>query len=271
MATKAAVKEKETLPAPTKASGPPTAFLDEMEKYADAGLSKDAADNMVPLVYILQPLSPQVEKSDDKYIEGAEASDIWLRSANSPIVKGSEGILFQPCYFSVDWVEWIPRDSGGGFVGRHKEVPEDAGKMTDPQTGRTRFLRPNGNEVIETRNHVGFVITEEGVMPYVIPMSSTGHTVSREWMFKMNGLRLPSGKSAPMWAGLWRMKTRMRKNKTGRWFTWDVNQEGWVANLDEFNRGKDLHQAFASGEKEIEAPQQPDHPSGAADDDSKPM
>src|SRR5262249_44679698 len=44
----------------------------KLEKAANKGLSKDAADNLVPLVYILQKMSPQVEERDPRYIPGAK-------------------------------------------------------------------------------------------------------------------------------------------------------------------------------------------------------
>src|SRR5258708_4431967 len=64
-------------------------------KSSPGGLSKDQADNLIPFIYVLQPLSPQVMKGDAARIEGAEAGDIWLR--NGPVIKGEDGMLFQPC------------------------------------------------------------------------------------------------------------------------------------------------------------------------------
>src|SRR5215475_3414815 len=87
---------------------------DLSDQYAGMGTSHAADDNLVPLVYILQKQSPQVERQDTRHIKGAEAGDIWLRNSPKEIVKGGEGILFQPCYFTINWIEWVPRERGGG-------------------------------------------------------------------------------------------------------------------------------------------------------------
>jgi hypothetical protein len=234
----------------------PSAELDSaMAKYSGAGVSKAQDDNLVPLIYVLQKMSPQVDKGNDKYILNAEPADIWLRNASNPIAKGEEGIAFQHCYFSIDWVEWVPRDKGGGFVARHKKIPEDAKKMVDPQNPtKVRYVRPNGNEVIQTRYHVGYAMTGDAPLPYVIPMSGSGHTVSREWMFRMNQKTLADGSTAPSFGFIYRLRTRRRTNQLGTWFTWDVADERW-ATLEEVNRGAALFEAFASGEKVVEAEQ----------------
>ena len=70
----------------------PAALADMMEKDAGKGVSTAQEDNLVPLIYVLQANSPQVNKRDERYIEGAEPGDFWLRNAPQPIVKGAEGV-----------------------------------------------------------------------------------------------------------------------------------------------------------------------------------
>jgi len=239
-----------------------------LDQYSGQGVSKAQEDNLVPLIYILQKQSPQVEKRDPRYVEGAEPADIWLRNAPNPIVKGEQGILFQPCYFTVDWVEWVPRDKGGGFVTRYPEPPADVSKRVDPQNpNRIKYLRPNGNEVMQTRNHVGYVQTGDGgtPMPFVIPMTSSGHTVSRQWMTDMNRKTTASGKTAPSFGYWYRLKTVMRQNQLGAWYTWEVKEEGRASD-DDVRRGAELFMAFDAGTKQVEIPV-----SNNEDDSTKPM
>ena len=70
----------------------PAALAAMMEKDAGKGVSTAQEDNLVPLIYVLQTNSPQVNKRDERYIEGAEPGDLWLRNAPQPIVKGAEGV-----------------------------------------------------------------------------------------------------------------------------------------------------------------------------------
>jgi hypothetical protein len=265
---KATTKGK-SVPAPVKKSEPPAkkassavavpATDEEFEKLlsADAGKNKGTSskteDNLVPLVYILQSNSPQVNKRSDAYIEGAEAGDIWLRHAAEPIVKGDEGVVFLPCYFFKDYVEWIPRDDGGGMVGRHPELPEEAEVQHDEKRpNRVINKMPNGNDLILTANHAGFVITDEGrALPYMIPLKSTGLTVSRAWMFMMNQKLSVEGKPLASYSHKYRLTTKHRKNKEGEWFVLDVTDEGRLTAADKelYMMGRALEAAFASGEK----------------------
>lgn len=246
--------EKKTQQLATTGAPVPAFMKSRLEKDVGKGVSTAQEDNLVPLIYVLQAQSPQVNKRNAAYIEGAEASDIWLRNAPDPIVKGDIGILFQPCFFSKDWGEWVPRDSGGGFVARHLELPQDAKKIEDPKNpNRVKYVRPNGNEIVEARHHVGYVITNNGPLPYVISLSGSGHTVSRQWMFMMNGAQV-DGQKAPSFAKLYKLTTKERSNASGTWFTLDVKDAGWVSSEADYQRGLELHDAFVKGEKKAEAP-----------------
>jgi hypothetical protein len=216
---------------------------------AGKGVSTDQADNLIPLIYVLQPLSPVCNKRDPSYIEGAEPGALWLKNSANPIVDGETGFVFQPCFFSKDWVEWVPRDAGGGYAGRHATLPKEAKELRDPKNPqKVKYVMPNGNECIETRYHAGYVLTDNGPLPYVIPMSSTAHTASRGWMFMMNGKRL-GGNKLPSWACTYRLKTKQKSNAAGTWFTWDIIDEGYVPDQETYDAGKALFDAFNSGAK----------------------
>jgi len=221
---------------------------------AGKGVSSAAEDNIIPLVYVLQSNSHQVNKRDPDYIEGAESGDLWLRGSGLPPIKGDEGILVQPCYFYRNFVEWrLPR--GSGMAGVHDTMPADAKPAPSPENPeKIIMLRPNGNQVVDTRNHIVRVYHPAGkVMSYSIPLSSTGHTSSRNWMTLMN-MKVTNGRKAPSWAGLYRIKTKSRTNKSGTWNVLDVTDEGWVETVEDYNAGKDLYEAFVKGEKVVEAP-----------------
>lgn len=237
--------------------GLPTSLTKRMAEVGGAGKSKAQEDNLVPIVVILQDNSPQCKKKDAKYIEGCEGGQIWLKSDPDPFVPGEDGMLVQPCYFDKDFVEWIPRDNGGGFVGRHRTIPADAKKVADQQNpNKVKWVRKNGNEIIETRYHICRIFREDGrKVAYVIPFSSSGHTVSRDWMFKMNNTFLPSGEEAPSFAKLYRLRTKTKTNKQGTWFLFDVEDEGWIQSEEDFEAGLALHNAFMKGEKEMDTGQ----------------
>lgn len=194
------------------------------------GVSTAMEDNVVPLVYILQSQSPQVLKKKEEYIEGAEAGNIWFRGSKEVI--GDEGILVQPCFFSKAWIEWQP--DRGGFAGRHDSRPEDAVLKTDPKNPKKKWWElPNGNTVVETREHVVLVHDVfDRPTPFVIPMSGSQHAASRGWMGSMNRKMVPgTDDPAPSFAYLYRMKTSFKSNDQGDWFMWEIEDENGTPTL----------------------------------------
>lgn len=233
--------ESENLPATISGGGLPGFLADQLEADAGMGLSKAADDNILPLMYVLQSNSPQVQRGNPAMIKGAKPGDLWIKGT-SEAIDGETGLVVQPCAFRKDWVEWVPRNAGGGYVGRHDSLPADAREKED-ENGRKKNVLPNNNEVNETRYH--YVLADSA--PIVIPFSSTGHTTSRDWMNKMNNLRLPNKKSAPAFAGLWRLTTAQRTNKAGSWYVIVATYEGWVGSVEEYELGKTLFEQVESG------------------------
>ena len=265
----------------TSTPGAPPTFMEEyINEDAGQGVSTAAEDNIVPLIYVLQAGSPQVNKRNEAYIEGAEPGFIWLRNAPRPIVDGEVGFLFQPCHFFRDVGEWIPRNpdgSGGGFVARWSEMPADATEIVpDPaKPNLKKFMSPRDTEYVETRNHAGFVIMDDGrSVPYNIALSSTGHSVSKAWM-GLQTSKYIAGKQAPAFAAIYRVKTKLRQRGSLSWFVMDMTDAGpdqtimW-ATKEQYLLGKKLAEAFRSGEKHAESLNQEknetgEHPAGDKD------
>jgi hypothetical protein len=229
-----------------------------LEETKGQGISKAQEDNLVPLITIFQSNSKPVNRQGGAYIEGAEPGFFWLRGATPPIINGAEGFVFEPCYFYKDFAEWIPRDQGGGLVGMHRTLPPDAQELRDEHNpNKVRWKLPNGHEVLERRNHLGFIVREDGtVAPYALPMTSTLHSVSRSWMTTMSN-RVVDGINPPSFAFLYRVRTRQRSNAKGTWFTVDItpvtqsallNAKGMV-NKELFMQGKALYESCLRGDK----------------------
>jgi hypothetical protein len=197
-----------------------------IEADAGKGVSTSQADNLVPLIYILQPLSPQVLQGN-AHIDGAHAGDIWLKNAPEPVTSGADGIWFQPCVMYQKWTEWVPRDKGGGFMGSYDFHGYDklpAGAERDLKvTSRPRFWFPrSGHELIDTRYEAGLAWQHGDALPYVIPFKSTGHAVSRGWMTKRVNQRRKDGTIWPSWSFLYKLTTVQRQNNLGSWYVFEV-------------------------------------------------
>jgi hypothetical protein len=210
------------------------------------------------MIAVLQAQSPACDPDHQAYVPGAERGAFWLKNSPVPIVKGKEGILFIPCAMELAWVEWRPRTAGGGFIAKHKEPPPDAIKVPDPKNQeKMRWVRKsNGNEIIETRYRYGLVVLDGmGLLPFVIPFVSTGHTVCKSWETTMNSLTIPgTTKRYPSFAGCYRLRTKQRTNASGTWHQIDVALER-AAKDQEYDRAVALCEAFENQELSVDASQ----------------
>lgn len=269
MAKSATTTKKTGKAVATTGGGAVPAHLSKV-KMSGAGVSTDQSDNLIPMARILQKMSPEVDKkAGAQYIKGAEPGDIYVKSLPNPIIKGEEGFLFQPCYFSKGFVEWIPRakggGGGGGFVTMHKEEPEDTVSAKDPQNPERniRQRKSNGNLIVETRYHGGFIIMEDGEpVPCVIPFASSGHTVSKTWMMLMNRKQV-NGVKADSFAVYYRFKSISKTKNNNTWSLFEITDAGdeedgvpttlWVPTVEDYERGKALHDSLASGTRGFDA------------------
>lgn len=226
-------------------------YLALTEQYAERGVSFKAEDQLLPLIYVLQSMSPQVDKRGDSYIEGAEPGDFWLRSDLHPIRNGEEGIAAVPVDMFRTWIEWLP--NRGGFVARHNEPPADmVARMVRGDDGRERtaMVRGNGNLIVDTRE---FYIMVDGY-PYVFPCSSTKHTFAKQWQTMFHRFKHPkTGKIMPAFAHKYLLTTVPQSNALGKWFGLKFADLG-ASSLGEIKDSIAFSEAVVKGERKAEAP-----------------
>ena len=122
------------------------AFLQGVEMKG-AGVATSQDDLLIPMIRILQALSPEVEKKGTSYIPGAEPGMGLMKNAPNPLINMEKGILFQPVYNNKAVVEWVPRQSGGGggggFVTSYPEMPKNAARVAHPHNPKkTMTINP---------------------------------------------------------------------------------------------------------------------------------
>lgn len=226
-----------------------------MEQDAGAGVSTDIADNIVPLIYILQAQSPQVLKQKPEFLRDglgkgkpAVAGCLWPRGEKTAWDGEEEGVYGVPVYFDKCWIEWRP--NRGGFVARHKERPADAEqKALDPQKpDRLSWVLPSGNIVQESREHVVLILDKyDTPTPFVIPMTGSNHTASRAWMGLMNRKKTPKGNKAASFAYKYLIKTIAKSNDDGDWYGYVVEDTGEMVEPEVYLLARDIHNDFAGG------------------------
>lgn len=217
-----------------------------LQEHLGEGISTAAEDKLIPLIYVLQQNSPQVNSRDPNYVPGAKAGDFWLRGTNK-FWDGSRGLPFQSCHWMKNFVEWIPRDAGGGIVAQHDAMPADAREVPSPKNPDKKvWVNAKGDhEYVETRYHAGYILDNEGALAAVIPLSSTGNTVSRNWMNQMNSFKM-GGQVLPSYSRGYLLTTVQKTNKSGTWFTIKVEDKGWLP-LDQVREGQKLYESFERG------------------------
>lgn len=184
------------------------------------------SDYSLPFFGVLQKMSPQVDKDQDAYIPGAEAGQI-INTVTLDRFPGNPGMIFVPVHRDHQFVEWVPRDNGGGFVGSHKpESPEVLKAQRDAGTAFGK-LPYNGNDLVETFYMYGLRVDEFGnTDPGIIAFSSTGIKYYKNWMTKARGIKLqdPAGRAfpAPIFSHRYRLATFLDENKKGKFHSWRI-------------------------------------------------
>ena len=95
---------------------PNTAVATVYDYGEDTGVGTEitAAEMTTPFITLLQALSPQVEDDDD--LKAGMLYDVISGQSWS----GEEGLVFQMAARTHEFVEWVPRNEGGGLVARHE-------------------------------------------------------------------------------------------------------------------------------------------------------
>lgn len=221
--------------------------LSLLQQEAGAGNSTAASDNVLPWLRVLQKNSPQVNKKDPAYINGAEAGMILNTSTNTLYDAENAGVRIIPCAYKAVWVEWEPRQGGGTAkppVATHEWESgiDRRGKRND----RNVLVLPNGNELLETGMH--FVLMYDTLAPGVLAMAKSAWQASRRWMTLRNSLKLPNGATYPAFGRSYLMKTKWAQNDKGDWYNYEFEDQGPLTEMEKIVAGKTLFEAWKKGE-----------------------
>ena len=212
-------------------------------------------DLALPFLKILGQLSPEVNKRDGKYVEGAEPGKI----INTVTNELYDSINVVPCHYKRQYIEWQDRgQSTGAPVAIHEADSDIISQTTRDKSYKDRL--PNGNYLDNTANH--FVL-QLGDTPQsaLISMKSTQLKVSRKWNSMMMGLKM-QGKNGlftpPTYSHIYKLKTVQMSNDKGTWFGWDVEKVGPVIDKAIYDMAKNF--AISVGKGEIEAKHSSEEP-----------
>jgi len=244
-----------------------TRSTSELAKKANAGalatisFAEDASkglgnigheDLALPFLKILGQLSPEVNKRDGKYVQGAEPGMIY-NSVTGELFDGEKGLDVVPCHYKLEYIEWQDRGEGSGApVAIH---PSSSDIMTKTsRDGSYKDRLPNGNYIEKTASH--FVLClGNNPSTALIAMKSTQLKISRKWNSMMASIKMKDGSgklfTPASFSHIYKLKTVQQSNDKGTWFGWEVNKVGVVQDASVYQQAKSFSESVSKGDVQV--------------------
>ena len=232
------VTEKKSAPLPANM------FEDDAAKGLGAIGQEDLA---LPFLKILGQLSPEVNKRDGKYVEGAEPGMIY-NSVSGELYDGVKGIDVIPCFYKLEYIEWKDRGEGLGAPVAIYDSSSDIMSKTTPDANYKDRL-PNGNYIEKTASHF-VIVAGDSPSTALISMKSTQLKISRKWNSMMSGIKMKgaNGMFTPAsFSHIYKLKTTQMSNDKGTWFGWEVSKIGPVTDKGLYDQAKSFSDSISKG------------------------
>jgi len=216
------------------------------EADANKGSQNIAQEDLaLPFLKVLGQLSPEVNKRDGKYVEGAEPGKIINTVSNE--LYTSINVL--PVFYKRQYIEWQDRGaSTGAPVAIHEADSDILSQTTRGKDYKDRL--PNGNYLENTASHF-VILLGSSPQTALISMKATQLKVSRKWNSMMMGIKM-QGKNGlftpPTYSHIYNLKTVQMSNDKGTWFGWDVSKVGPIEDKSVYDIAKGFADQVGKGE-----------------------
>jgi|TARA_R100001460_G_scaffold14288_4_gene32059 hypothetical protein len=226
----------------------PMSFFEQDAQSGFDNMSSD--DYALPFLRILGQLSPQCNKRDAKYVEGAEAGMIF-NTVTSELYDGEKGINLLPCYYKREFVEWTDRGEGTAApVAIHPVSSPIIGTAKRDATFKDRL--PSGNYLENTASYFVTIIKDDGSgETALITMKSTQLKTSRTWNSMMNSIKIKGSNghfTPPPFSHIYNLKTVPQSNDKGTWFGWSISKVGPVQDKEIYEQAKAFAESISKGD-----------------------
>ena len=246
-----------------------TDVMEDIFETAGEGASFDSSEMQIPFVRILQAMSPQLSKKKPEFIDGASQGDLFNTVTNQ-YWEGEEGVTVIPCYQTTKYLEFVPREQGGGFQG---EIPANDPVLTKTTREGSKEILPNGHELVKSDQHYCLVVDGDGsFQPTVIDMKSSQLKVSRRWKTQIAMQKVKHPKTGAMvtpavYATMWKLSTTEETNDQGTWGNYQVSKVNLVNSRDLLQEAKAFRESIMAGE--VKAVKEPDTHDGSIDEENE--
>ena len=268
-------KKNNSAPPPVAATAamtppPEETALDVFDYGDDAGQgyeNQDMSFRKLPMLVVLQSNSPQVMES-----KGAVRAGQLFNTVTGEVF---DEIIVVPALLDKCFLQFIPRDDGGGFRGRHKEdskIVKEAiarnegrpiGKLPVPQPPDAKGKPQPTHELVENYEMYAITTRDDDATGFaVIPFQSTKIKVLRAWNTQISmfapklGNKQFKPREIPMYAHRVKITTEMESNAKGSFFVPvlspamgdnDLVKSLIVRNDPRYQAAKQLHDEVMAG------------------------
>ncbi|TAK94339.1 hypothetical protein EPO05_06490 [Patescibacteria group bacterium] len=236
--------------------------------YSQAGVTgfenTTQQDFGIPFLQILQKGSPQIDEAHpehaSKKIKGAKVGDI-INTLSNAVVWGKSSptvMQFVPCSYEKLYVEWIPREKGGGMVKVHRNAQI---LLECTRNEKNQNVLRSGNLVIDTAYFYGLLLQDgQDPLPCVLGMTSTQLKKARMWLNMMSALKLNNmaGQkyTPPMFSHQYAITTVPENNEKGNWYGWQIRMGGIITDRTIIDKALDTAKTSFTGRAALPAPGQ---------------
>lgn len=178
----------------------------------------DSSTFKTPFLKVLQAMSPELKKSDPKFIPSAQQGQL-CNSASQELYDDVNVVILKVEHSLVVW-----KPNRGGFVGRFPKAKEDE---TVAKREGVQKWDIDGNEVMDTIEF--FCMNADNPADiFILPMSTASFKHGRSFATRLRTLQVNGKPVNVSWAGVWKISTTEESNEHGTWYT--------IGNTPEFVR-----------------------------------
>lgn len=212
---------------------------DWMEASKDGTEHITQADMQMPRLLLAQKMSPEVDSSESRYIEGLKIGDFFNGLTKEVYGKG-------PLHFVVlradppRGVEFIPREEGGGV--RDPNVPLDDPRMS---------FGPAGEKPVATKFY-DFIIL-------LLPLNADPMSRMVALSFKSTGIKIAKQlnglitlRNQAVYRGVYRLTSKEMQNNQGKWSIPEIANAGFISDQRVDAQLKDISLSLRTKKIEIQ-------------------
>jgi hypothetical protein len=229
------------------AVGPVRNLAARAQQLAGRGLETVTQQDLaLPFLAVLQAMSPQVQRGQEKYVKGAQAGD-FFNTVTGETYTGydedgdADGVRLIPCYFEKAYNLWVPRDEGGGFRGSFP---------TRADAERAAAELEENVDIVDTANHYCLIEQEDGSWTEaVFSMTSTKLSTSRQWNTIMKQQKMVDETTGekftpPSFMRVYHGTTVVKTNDKGTFYVPKIVPDAWVEDETIFEQAENFYRMF---------------------------